>query len=416
MKLNIANTLKLLLAIVTLLNFSTINSQENNLDKTKIAEDLKEIITEIKNNYVYLGDKKVAIDCIEQTYARKIDQLKTESETLLFFEYLLDEFYDSHIMLMRNSHHSFRLHSPVYAIVKEGKFYIKNVWPTEVKNIELNIINAEIIKFNDISFSKKIKDFPTVCTDKNDTEVREWIANKVLSGRYSEPRMLTLKLENGTTVNFDLDALKYKNHTGLLESKRIGDIGVIRINDALGNNDLIVAFDRALNTLFTTKGLIIDLRNTASGGGTYIARGIMSRFIAEDLPYQKHQILDEKWDNKTFVKRSWVEYVSPRGKQYKQPVVVLVNRWTGSMGEGLAVGFDGLKRAKIVGTEMKRLAGGSTSDFGFIHQQYNFKLITQKLFHINGTPREEFVPEWYVKQTTPLKDETLERGLELLKK
>ena len=37
------------------------------------------------------------------------------------------------------------------------------------------------------------------------------------------------------------------------------------------------------------------------------------------------------------------------------PVVVLVDHWTGSMGEGIAIGMDGLKRATIVGTEMAGL-------------------------------------------------------------
>ena len=283
------------------------------------------------------------------------------------------------------------------------------------ENLDLNIVNAEIIKFNGIDFAEKIDDFPTVCADKSDPEIREWMANKVLSGRYSEPRVLTLKLENGKIVEFDLDQLKPKNNPGLLATEIVDQIGIIRINNSLGNNELIAEFDRALKELFDTEGLIIDLRNTASGGNTYVARGIMSRFIDEDLPYQKHQVFDESWDNQTSIKRSWAEYVSPRGEHYKQPIVVLVNRWTGSMGEGLAIGFDALNRAEIVGTEMKRLAGGSTSDFSFIHQRYNYKLITEKLFHLNGTPREKFVPEWYVNQTLVKKDEILEKGLELLK-
>jgi hypothetical protein len=50
------------------------------------------------------------------------------------------------------------------------------------------------------------------------------------------------------------------------------------------------------------------------------------------LPYQKHELASE--ERMTGVRRSWLELVSPRGEfVYSKPVAVLVNRWTGSMGE-----------------------------------------------------------------------------------
>ena len=142
----------------------------------------------------------------------------------------------------------------------------------------------------------------------------------------------------------------------------------------------------------------------------------MSRFINESKPYQLHQTFDESWDNQPIIKRSWAEYVSPRNKQYKKSVVVLVGKWTGSMGEGLAIGFDGLGRAEIIGTEMKRLAGGSTNDFHLKNENLNYKLMTEKLFHLNGTPREKYIPENYVKQTVIKKDKVLEKGIQLINK
>jgi len=86
------------------------------------------------------------------------------------------------------------------------------------------------------------------------------------------------------------------------------------------------------------------------------------------------------------------------------------------MGEGLAIGFDGLGRAKIVGTEMKRLAGGSTNDFHLKNENLNYKLMTEKLFHLNGTPREKYIPKNYVSQSSTEKDETLNKGIELINK
>ena len=190
-------------------------------------------------------------------------------------------------------------------------------------------------------------------------------------------------------------------------------VAIVRLNNSLGNNQLISEFDRVLDGLMDTKGLILDLRNTNTGGKTYVAKGIMSRFIDQELPYQKHEYI-EQFDNQPAIVRSWYELVSPRAKQYTKPVVVLVGRWTGSMGEGMAVGFEAMDRAPIVGTEMKRLAG-SDFDFTFKHQDFKFKIILEKLYHVDGRLRETYLPEHYVKQTNLGKDETLEKGMELIR-
>jgi carboxyl-terminal processing protease len=100
----------------------------------------------------------------------------------------------------------------------------------------------------------------------------------------------------------------------------------------LGNNNLIKEFDKALDSLLETKAIILDLRNTLNGGNTYVAKGIMSRFISKEKAYQKHSLL-ESYTFGLKIKRTFVEYVSPRGKQYQKPLIVLVGRWTGSMGK-----------------------------------------------------------------------------------
>jgi carboxyl-terminal processing protease len=407
---------KLILGITILLTFSCANSQETKVDRSKIEEDFEQIMSDIKNNYIYLSDKKVDIDCIYSNYKKKIKLIDSEDQRLLFFEYLLDEFYDSHVILKISIRQSYRLDSPIFTVTKNGKTKIKNVWQTQIENINLKIIGSEVIKINGIDLITKIDNFPTICNDKNDFETRNWIANKVISGKYNEPRILTLKLTNDKIVDFDLDSIKLKKDNSLLTVSIVNNIGIIRLNNSLGQNTLIEKFDTAIDSLQNTKGLIIDLRNTTGGGNTYVARGIMSRFINESMPYQLHQIFDESWDNQPIIKRSWAEYVSPRNKQYKNPVVVLVGKWTGSMGEGLAIGFDGLRRAEIVGTEMKRLAGGTTNDFHLKNENLNYKLMTEKIFHLNGTPREKYIPENYVSQSTTEKDETLEKGIKLINK
>jgi carboxyl-terminal processing protease len=129
----------------------------------------------------------------------------------------------------------------------------------------------------------------------------------------------------------------------------------------------------------------------------------MGRFITEKRPYQLY-----KDQNK-----SYYGYVEPKTPIYTKPLYVLVNRWTGSMGEGMAIGFDGMERATIVGTEMERLAGGmKTIDFKY--HDYGFNISFEKTLHIDGSPREEFVPEAYVKPTQVQEDQILNHALQLI--
>lgn len=110
--------------------------------------------------------------------------------------------------------------------------------------------------------------------------------------------------------------------------------------------------------------------------------------------------------------------VSPRGVRYTAPLVVLVGRWTGSMGEGLAVGFDALSRATVAGTEMAQLNGAIYS-YTLPHSAIRFVIPAERLFHVNGQPREDFRPSAYVDLKTQAgkleaSDPALDMALKLL--
>lgn len=102
----------------------------------------------------------------------------------------------------------------------------------------------------------------------------------------------------------------------------------------------------------------------------------MGRFIDKKQPYQKHiYTIEEK---ETGVKRT-------------------------------TIGFDGMKRAKIVGTKMAGLLG---EIYTFETSQTNipFSFPCVQLQHINGQPREDFVPEIIV----PNQKQTLKIAIDLL--
>jgi carboxyl-terminal processing protease len=172
-------------------------------------------------------------------------------------------------------------------------------------------------------------------------------------------------------------------------------------------------------TMKNTKSLILDLRETPSGGNTTVAKAIMGWFVSTDHFYQKHEYYAEE---KAYgVKSSWEEIVSPRkDKFYGKPLVILCNHWTGSIAEGITIGFDGLERpdTKIIGTDMARLNGAV-----YTHEMPNTKIHftypAERLYHINGLPREQYIPPVFIdlqKDTkNPNSDPFMAEALQYLK-
>ena len=380
------------------------------LKKPETEEELKlaefdKFIKDIENEYAYLDTRIDEVNCIKETYRNEAIHLSNVNEHVLFYETILMELWDSHVQLNTNVKDSYRVDYTIYSEFEDNFTKVKNIWQTQLNPLpKENIIDAELISFNGTPFQYMIDSFPTICHDKQNPEVRTWIGNKILSGKRTEPRVVTLKLSSGDTITIDIDALKVVEEKSNLSYKRIGNIAYIRINNSLGEQGLVEDFNLALNTLMNTEALILDLRNTEAGGNTGVAKPIIGRFISEKKATQLYENKKEKYFG----------YVKPTGTTYTKPVYVLVNRWTASMGEGMAIAFDGMNRAQIIGTEMNGLRGGMRG-FKFLTKDYSYVLSFEKIFHIEGTPREDFVPDVYVRQTQLNEDEIFNKALEMIK-
>ncbi len=382
--------------------------------QNKVLQAFQSMLPNIRNHYAYAEYKKPDWACLNSNYSQQINNLNNKVDAVLFFERLLLEFADSHMTLNTNTNDSYRLSSPVVVTQHHGnqRFVIDDVWQNQLINPTELIIGAELTHINDATINEVIVNFPTLCLDKTNTNNQQWIINKTLAGQYSKPRTITIKL-NDKPKNIDLDALQYKQTNGPLSSRVIDDFAVIEINNSLGQTELIHAFDQRLNQLNETRGLILDLRNTISGGDTYIARALIGRFIEHDQAYQKHRFAEQRKGGPK-VTRYWTEYVTPRLPTYKKPLVVLVNRWTGSMGEGLTIGLHGMQRAHVMGTPMAGLLG-AVYGFQLEGLGFGYQMPAEQLFHVDGTPRESFLPDTLTHSNSEQPDAVLNQALAWLK-
>lgn len=140
----------------------------------------------------------------------------------------------------------------------------------------------------------------------------------------------------------------------------------------------------------TKERLVIDLQNTPSGGNTSVGRAILGWFVLRPSFYQMHNLPVE--ERQTGIARQWVEQVLPRRDKYHGggSVLVRVGRWTGSMGEGVAIGFHAIG-ARVEGSRMAALRG-AVYDFKLPASGLVLKIPTERLYTVDGIPREQFVP------------------------
>ena len=218
-----------------------------------------------------------------------------------------------------------------------------------------------------------------------------YAARVLAAGRRDRPRDLTVRGRDGVERRLSLPNLYAVRRADqpAVTVRESGDDRVIRFNDSLGDSGTIAAFDAAMANARAGQRVVLDLTDTASGGNTVVARAIMGWFVDGPTAYQIHNLPAE--ERETGIPRQWIEQVLPRpGKRHRGPVSVRVGRWTGSMGEGLAIGMDALG-AEVSGGPIAGLLG-AVYDHRLANSGLVIKLPTERLYAIDGTPREAFVP------------------------
>lgn len=216
-------------------------------------------------------------------------------------------------------------------------------------------------------------------------------ARVLAAGRRDRPRDLTIRDAGGADRRLAMLNL-YEAGAGDRPPLTAyeADVGlVIRFNDSLGDSATVAAFDAVMAGAEPGRPVVLDLTDTPGGGNTVVARAIMGWFVDAPTAYEVHSLPAE--ERRTGVPRQWIEQVLPRpGKRHHGPVSVRVGRWTGSMGEGLAMGLDALG-AEVAGGPMAGLLG-AIHDHRLPNSGLVIKLPTERLFAVDGTPREAFIP------------------------
>ncbi|NMH28082.1 S41 family peptidase [Flavobacterium silvaticum] len=361
------------------------------IGQTTYEKDFDEFWKDVKDNYAYLDQQHIDVEKAKSIYSPKVSVLKNREEFIRLLENMLNEFYNGHVSLNTNLNSSNRIvpsGSDIWVEKVGNDYAIKDLrkgFGAEKCGLK---IGMHITKFNDKEIGPQLNQFLPKSVETFNLKMYDYAMAMLFAGTHDKPRKITV-VENGIEKDYFPDAVVVSQTENILDSRLLSpQTGYIKINNSLGNTGLIAEFDSVLDTFSKTKYLVIDLTETPGGGNTTVARAIMGRFISEKMPYQQHEFDEKEFETK----RSWVEYVVPRKTKYNGKVYVLVGHWTGSMGEGIAIGFDAMKNATVIGTEMAGLLG-AISNFQLSESKIGYQIPTERLYHVNGTPREDFTPK-----------------------
>jgi carboxyl-terminal processing protease len=345
----------------------------------------------LRDNYVYFDKKETDWNRVRELYRPLLANVKSRSDFVALLERVLDELYDNHLSLNTNLNSSPRLVPTgldVWAEWQDGRAVITQLrkgFSAEQAGLR---IGMEIVSINGVPVEIAVARRLPRSLKTLRPEARNWALRAVLAGTHDQPRIIVAKSRKGQSRSYRLDlatstTVDNYNYTPRVEWKMLPhQIGYIKINDLIAS-EIVSQFDAALNHLKKSRGLILDIRDIPRGGNTDVAEPIMGRLVDRRMGYQEVAPLHEA----KYMKEIW-----PRGVwTYSAPTVVLVNRWTASMGEGIAIGLDGMKRATIVGTQMAGLNGG-VFNLELPETKIGVTYPGERLNHINGTPRENFTP------------------------
>lgn len=348
--------------------------------------DAEELCALVRTEYAFYESRRDSWEAACADLPDRIGPVASKPEQLQVLETLLDALHDPHASFGTNSGISPRLvpSGTDYWLVGDEVVAVRQGSAAAQAGLK---VGDRVIAINGRPLDEAMEARLQPKGVTYGAAQKAWALNAAAAGYRNEPRSVTVARMGGP------DTLSLETYNAAVPQELVtaemlpSGIGYVRFNNSLGDSDTVAAFDTAMDQMKGARAWILDLRDTPGGGNTDVAEPILGHFLGETTGYQRILPMGEP---------AWVKQAEPHGGWTAEgPVVVLVGRWTGSMGEGLAIGFDGARRGDVFGTDMARLAGG-VQDYTLSHTGFPLRLPAYSLAHVYGTPRHEWTPSHQV--------------------
>lgn len=222
-----------------------------------------------------------------------------------------------------------------------------------------------------------------------DPRARDWALRRLLAGPWTGTLAIEAEAE-GRPQRLAIERLDLPPAgTPPIVARRVGEdraLAYLRLKNNLGDPGLVQHFDAALQQLRSARALILDLRETQSGGSLEVARALLGRFVSAESAWLVRAPRGAGPGAGT------AERVAPRGPfAYAGRILVLVDRWTAAEGESLAVGLEAAAGATLVGTPMAGLRG-ETAELRLPASGIVLRYPDARVLTAGGAPRESVKP------------------------
>jgi C-terminal processing protease CtpA/Prc len=364
------------------------------------------------------------------------------------------------------------LMTEMIALLKDGhtNAYVQGLWKPAF--IQTKIIGENVYFINDESYRKqtilpgdkilKINNLPIMDAVEETKKyisgsTEQWIKSRLESGRsfinFNNCDSVVVEYEQNNKIFQEIifpSPKKSNRNLPYIETKLLKDnIGYIAVNSMYPTEKIIPLFDSALDSLFNTKALIIDIRNNgggSSGTGFYIISRIsdqslpvfdskvriysvdmFDKWFSEkdmfDIFYSVYQgifpdmtDLDEKELQEKFKKNQF--RIPPQPPIYNKPIVVLIGPKTFSAAEDFLAPLHGTDRVTLIG----KPTGGSTGQPLMINlnNDLSVRICSRRCWCADGYEfvGKGFMPDIEVDETIEdilsEKDVTLEKAIEVI--
>ena len=378
------------------------------------AEDFDALSRAIESGYAYLDPARGEWSRTRQEWRARAARARTRPEFVAALEGALGRLRDDHVVLSERTEQSPRRvpdDTDVWATFQGGAAVVEAVRTYGDADVAGVRPGHAITRIAGIPTERAVRQVLRGRDSANAAE-RDWALNHALAGPREGKLAVDVREPRGErTLEIERHAPRAANGPPLI-ARRMGedrDLGYIRVKAGLDDPRLPEQFDAALDHLKGTRALILDLREVGDASSHDGTRAILGRFAARPSAWQARQPPGA---------RLVLDTVSPRGTHYGAPIVVLADRWTAGEGEALAAGLTAVANARLVGTRMAGLRG-ELREARLPHSGIVVRYPGEKVFHVDGTPRERLRPHVPVYLAAPNGgpgDPILYQALKLLEK
>ena len=240
------------------------------------AADLAALDRFVRNSYAFLPTKATNWNSVITALMPRARAARDDTAWLHVLEEALDALYDGHAQLNTNAPDSWRpVPYGLWVQPSNGRYIVTAIQRGALPERTGVRPGDELVAIDGVSVPQLYESRRPRFLTRGDPLADEWALASAVAGRHNSRYELLIRRAGRESVLTPSGTTSARDD---VEWKRVGsNIGLIAIS-TFANRGVVPGFDRALEALRNTRGLIVDVRSNA-GGDTAIARPIIGRLI-----------------------------------------------------------------------------------------------------------------------------------------